>query len=169
MKINSIKLCGLILTGATTLGIAFNDAAIKPAQAKTGAKIVWQPSFEKALVMAKKSGRPILVDFYAEWCGPCKMLDREVWPQASVVQESRNWIAVKVDGDKRADLLKRYGITGFPTIAFLKPDGNISKTQVGIAIPPNLQSKPKQRGEFMGRAMAKTMRAERLKAVVRSA
>ena len=169
MKINSIKLAGTVLLGATALGIAFNEPNIKPAQAKTGAKIVWQPSFEKALATAKRTGRPIMVDFYAEWCGPCKMLDREVWPQASVVQESRNWIAVKVDGDKRPDLLKRYAISGFPTIAFLKPDGNISKTQVGIMIPPNLQSKPKQRGEFMGRAMAKTMRSERLKAVVRSA
>ncbi len=105
---------------ATTMPWSRVDA--KPA--KGG--IAWQKTMSSALKEAKRTGKPIMVDFHATWCGPCKMLDAQTFSNAAVIKESRRWVAVKVDGDKEPALVKKYQVRGFPTVAFLKPDGTIA-------------------------------------------
>lgn len=166
MKITFTRsaIVGLTLCGAVVSSPLMDRSEAKPS--RSAPKIIWQSSFEKALAAAKRTGKPIMVDFYADWCGPCKMLDRDVWTKAPVIRESRNWINVKVDGDKRTDLMRRYKIDGFPTIAFLKPNGNVSKFHQ-LSAPPSLHSKPKQLIEHFVRDMTNSMRTQRLKAVSR--
>ena len=72
-------------------------------------------SFEEMLNATQK---PLLVDFYATWCGPCQMM-------APILGElSSNWRAqiqvVKVDTDKYPGLASKYGITGLPTLVLFK-------------------------------------------------
>lgn len=66
-----------------------------------------------------------LVDFYAEWCGPCKML-------APILEEMADSVdIIKINVDEHEDLAREYGVMSIPTLIFFK-DGNILKEEVGF-------------------------------------
>ncbi len=75
-----------------------------------------------------KSNKPIIVDFWAEWCGPCKTLSTVLDEIADEVSDAAQ--IMKVNVDKNQDLAKQYGIRGIPTLIFFK-DGQATKTLVG--------------------------------------
>ncbi len=81
-------------------------------------------SFESEVLNASGT---VLVDFFATWCGPCKMLS----PVLERVADKHSDIkVVKVDVDKAPDLASRYGVMGVPTMIVFK-DGQISTKSVG--------------------------------------
>lgn len=80
--------------------------------------------------LAVQSDKPVVVDFWAEWCGPCRMV-------APVVEElSKDYegkaIIGKVDVDTNNEISAKYGIRNIPTILFLK-NGEVVDKQVGAA------------------------------------
>ena len=81
--------------------------------------------------------KPTLVDFYATWCGPCKM-------QAPVLHEFAKEIGekvtvIKVDVDQNGELAMRYGIMSIPTLAVFK-SGELKQKSVGLSTKDNLSS-----------------------------
>ena len=65
----------------------------------------------------------VLVDFYTEWCGPCKML-------ASILEEVDYMKVLKVDADKFMDLAQQFGIMSVPTLCFFQ-DGELKERVIG--------------------------------------
>lgn len=106
----------------------------KPAEIKTtkATTISWQPSLDAALDAAKKTQKPIMIDFFATWCPPCKMLDEKIYPAAAVVEEAENFVCVKVDVDKHADIARKYNVNGLPSLVFLDASGTEIHRQSGI-------------------------------------
>lgn len=88
--------------------------------------------FDAALAAASKENKPIIIDFYATWCGPCKQLDKTTWKDAKVrAWLNENMIALKIDAEKERALAKRYRVRGYPTIVFLLADGSEIDRVVG--------------------------------------
>ena len=76
-----------------------------------------------------KSDKPVLVDFWAPWCGPCRMLAPIL---AEIAEEKGDKIKVgKVNVDEEPDLAAKYGISGIPAVLLFK-DGKIAATSVGF-------------------------------------
>jgi thioredoxin len=69
------------------------------------------PSFDALL---QDSDKPILVDFYADWCGPCKMVSPII--QKLAVEYKGRILTVKIDTERKQALASRWNITGIPTI-----------------------------------------------------
>ena len=69
------------------------------------------PSFND---LVRDSEKPVLVDFYADWCGPCKMVSPAI--QRLAAENKGRFLTVKVDTDRKQDLARHYEITGIPTI-----------------------------------------------------
>lgn len=92
----------------------------------------WTP-IELASAAAQRSHRPILYEFSAEWCGPCHLLEREVFMDAALAAKINNrYIAVKVIDRQHEDghnvpavqqLMDRYAVNGFPTVVIASADG----------------------------------------------
>lgn len=87
------------------------------------ARVVWLQSLDEALTRAKETKKPIMIDFYAEWCGWCKKLDKEVYAEARIIALSADFFCVKIDAEKNAEIASRFGVRGYPTIVFLNPAG----------------------------------------------
>jgi thioredoxin 2 len=84
-----------------------------------------------------KSALPVLVDFWAPWCGPCKMVAPEI---AKVAAEGANrWIVAKVNTDEAPDLGARYKIRGIPSLVLFKAGREVARESGAMGAPAILQ------------------------------
>ena len=86
-------------------------------------QINWRTDLIESKRIAKESGKPLLYDFTAKWCGPCKRMDKEFWTRADVVDMSKQFVCVKVDFDREKELAQQYGIRAIPNVVFTDPWG----------------------------------------------
>jgi thioredoxin 1 len=88
-------------------------------------KHVSDASFDGDVIQA---GKPVLVDYWAEWCGPCKMI-APILDEVAKAYDDRLQIA-KMNVDENRDVPAKYGIRGIPTLMLFK-DGELAATKVG--------------------------------------
>ena len=85
-----------------------------------------------ALQSANRNGRLLLVDFYAEWCGPCKVLEATVLSDPKVQAALARVDFLKVDTDEHVDAAKHYDVVGMPMLLMLDADGTELFRLVGM-------------------------------------
>ena len=96
------------------------------------------PELNDATFDAAISAAPLaVVDFYATWCGPCKMLAPIL---ESVEKETEGVAFFRIDVDQAPDLARRFGIMSIPTLVFLKNGEEVART-VGVQRKPELTAK----------------------------
>ncbi|MFD1142138.1 thioredoxin family protein [Larkinella insperata] len=111
-------------TAGTEPGIQFSDAAWKAQLAK-----------------AKAEKKLVFLDAYTSWCGPCKLLQKNVFTQKEVGDFfNKEFINVKIDMEKGEgpELALQYPLEGYPTLLFIDGDGKVVKKVLGYQSPEEL-------------------------------
>jgi thiol:disulfide interchange protein DsbD len=87
------------------------------------------PDIDDLLAAARAAHRPVLIDFSADWCAACRILDRETYSSPSVIAEAGRFVTVRVDASRddatAADLAARFGINELPTVVFTSSRGDV--------------------------------------------
>jgi thiol:disulfide interchange protein DsbD len=96
---------------------------------KHAVEVRWDKYDTKALAAARAANKPVVIDFYADWCLPCKELDEKTFTDTAVASELDRFVRVKADLTAPDDattqaLTKEYQILGVPTLVFLDAKGN---------------------------------------------
>ena len=104
---------GLVLASSTTMA--------------EGMKF-FKGSFDEALAETKKQGKVLFVDVYTDWCGPCEMMVKDVFP-TDVVGDfyNANFVNYKLDAEKDEgpEVTERYPVAGYPTFWFIDGEGKL--------------------------------------------
>ncbi len=113
------------------------------------AGIPWLADHDQALAKARESGRPMMIDFTAEWCAACHELEKYTYTDSAVIAESGRFVPLMLDCTDDKDpaikaLQARYGVSGLPTIVFVMPDGTIVKTLIGFIEAPEFLTHMKE-------------------------
>ncbi|HEV2472898.1 MAG TPA: thioredoxin fold domain-containing protein [Chthonomonadales bacterium] len=98
------------------------------------AAIVWSKDLAHAFGVARKARKPLMIDFYTDWCGYCKLMDRSTYMDSQVETLARNYVTAKVNPEKDPAARKvaiQARINEFPTILFVRPNGDVLFRAVG--------------------------------------
>lgn len=104
-------------------------------------------SFAKTLEQAKKENKLIFLDAFASWCGPCKLLDKNVFPKKEVGDYfNANFLNLHIDMEKGEgiEIAKKYSIYSYPTLLFIDGDGKVVYKAAGYMSPQELISIAKE-------------------------
>ena len=125
-----------IVLCTTLIVVGWIFYSIMVMNAKMETEVNWLYDYDQALSRAKDENKPILVDFYTNWCGWCKKLDAETYGNEAVaVLLNKSFICLKVNAEKHVDLANEYDVLGYPTIVFLSTGGEEIGRIVGYEPP----------------------------------
>lgn len=107
-----------------------------PTPSKKVVKFETSSSMSTVLEKADNENKPIFVDFYTSWCGPCRIMDKEVFTNRNTADFlNRNFVNYKVNAEKGKgpDYALMYNVKSFPTLLFLDAKGNVILRHEGMA------------------------------------
>ena len=98
----------------------------------------FQGSWAELLKESQQTGKPIFIDAYAAWCGPCRMMSANTFPDEEVGNYfNENFINYKLDMEKGEgpSVKMKYRVTQYPTYLFIDSQGNLKYRKVGYLVP----------------------------------
>lgn len=120
---------------AATPSAPLGATAAHPATAPASAP-AWR-SWDAGLAEAARTGHPVLVDVYTDWCGWCKRMDRDVYSRPEMIDYlARNWVVVRLNAEANtpahflgqatteSEIAAHFGVSSFPTTVMLKASGD---------------------------------------------
>jgi thioredoxin:protein disulfide reductase len=120
------------------LSIVLAIFLVWPTESNQENGIEWEKFSTEALEKATTNGQPVIIDFYADWCIPCKELDKFTFTNEEVIKQAKNFVTLKADlthfqSEETNIIREKFSIKGVPTIVFITSDGSelIDKRLVG--------------------------------------
>lgn len=87
---------------------------------------------DEALAKAKSENKPLVLDFYAEWCVPCRRMEKTTFVDSRIAALLEQVIFVRVDTDQHPDIARLLGVAGLPDIRFAASDGRMLRQLRGF-------------------------------------
>ena len=88
------------------------------------AELRWHTTVDEAAKVAQPGNKPMLLDFVADWCAACGVMDKDVYQTADFARAASDFVLVRVDADHRTDLALKYKIATLPSVIFTDSQGN---------------------------------------------
>ncbi|KQR92575.1 disulfide isomerase [Chryseobacterium sp. Leaf180] len=120
--------------------------------------------FKELIAKAKKENKLVFIDAYASWCGPCKMMERNIFPKKTVGDVyNKSFVNARIDMEKGEgrEIAQKYGVRSYPTYLFLNGDGELISQNFGymeesafIAMANDLNSPDNKKGSLKDRFAA---------------
>lgn len=131
-KITGIIICTLSFYGIFTTSMAPKQSSVS-----------WKYNLEESLTLAKIENKPVMIDFYADWCTVCKELDALTYSDEDAGKALERFICIKVDIDAKTvdknKLIKEYNIPGLPLVVFIDSKGTrLDQKRIDGFIKPDL-------------------------------
>jgi len=121
---------GLLIVGMSQL----------PSRTGAGVQLPWEPYGEAAVEQVLAAGEPLVLDFYADWCAPCKELERKTFSDPAVAARLERFARFKVDltqDNPETDAIRRrFGVLGVPTVAFFVHGQEVASARLTGFEPP---------------------------------
>jgi len=112
----------VFLIGLAVLSVSILYVRLR--EEKNVGQVNWLFDYDAGVAKAGAENKIVLIDFYADWCSWCKVLDQETYGNREVASYlNEKFVCIKVDADSNASLSKNYNVTGLPTIVFLSSSG----------------------------------------------
>ena len=131
-------------------GIVALAFGIVSANALRETGMTWEQFSETQVLNAKAQSKPLIMDFYADWCIPCLELEHKTFTDAEVISSTKDFVRLKVDlthfdSPESEALRKKFNISGVPTIVFIDKTGQevVSSRVVGYLPPKDFLEKVK--------------------------
>ncbi|GEM_PF-1580775 len=121
-------------------GRAPKPGGIVPPAATASDRVRWLTDYRKAEDLSARSGRPLLLDFRADWCAPCKRLERS-FEAPEVRRLLQKVVPVRIDVDKQERLADEFGVSGIPHVVLQAPGGRVLGRFTGYLPPPLLANR----------------------------
>jgi thiol-disulfide isomerase/thioredoxin len=90
----------------------------------TAADLHWYSTLEEASSAAIKVDKPMFLDFWADWCGPCKQMEKDLYSNEAFARAADGFVLVRINFDKKTALARKYNVEGLPTVVFTDSYGN---------------------------------------------
>jgi thiol:disulfide interchange protein DsbD len=124
-----------------SLCLAASSAGASPAVAVVAPKLHWTLALSQQrgaapldkvaaeLRRARQAHQPVVIDFFADWCGACRVLERDLLSDPEVIRELARFVTIRIDATDddavTAELSQRFGVTVLPTVVFLGAGGDV--------------------------------------------
>lgn len=135
MVLNRLRTSALSISTLLFLAAVTSCSQTAPSvvqEATQEASPTWHSGYDEALKMAQKDKKPILMSFYADWCGWCKRMEQTTFNNDEFLAAASGFVLAKIDGDKNKELTQKYEVRGYPTVVFLNSDGTLLGNSVGF-------------------------------------
>jgi len=118
----------VVVALAVTLGIPGSAATADDGEAG----VSWRTDPDAALAEAESGSRPVLVDVFAEWCQPCRYMERATYGDAAVIRATSAFVALRLDADSHGTFANRYAVDVLPSTLVLEPNGRLVTAVGGV-------------------------------------
>lgn len=133
-----MKTCLLWLT--LCLAVTTANSAALPTDEPSGIKF-FTGSWKDVLAEAKRQNKPVFVDIYTTWCGPCKLMAKQAFPDAKVGEKfNANFISYQIDAEKGEGITvaRKYAVDAYPTSLYVSGNGELIHRAIGYGGIPGM-------------------------------
>ncbi len=131
----SNKFARALRLGWLFVALSLGAIGVFSTRARKPVTFYWVKDYPTALAFSAQTGKPVLAEFSAVWCEPCRELEHKTLTDSEVKAISESFVCVQIDADHYPDLVTKFRINGIPATLFLTSEGIPYMQTTGFVTP----------------------------------